>query len=76
MKNVMVKKVDGSAISLTYEELCHDLGFLPAIRFVKVTNRHTVTFTCGKLNEIRALRKACKDRGYVMAKSLDLWAYL
>lgn len=71
MKNVMVKMVDGSAASLTYDELCHDLGFLPAVRFVKVTNRHTVTFTCGKLNEIRALRKACRDHGYVMAKSLS-----
>ena len=70
MKKILVKKLDGSTVTITYEELCHDLGFIPSVRFVEVTNRHTVTFTCGKPDEIRALRKACRERGYVAAKSL------
>ena len=70
MNNVTVKKLDGSTVTMPYEDLCHDLGFISKVRFVEVTNRHTVTYSCGKPEEVRALARACRERGYVAAKSL------
>lgn len=51
-------------VSMEYINICMDLGFIPETRFVKVTNRGTITFTVGKPNEIKALYKNVIDHGY------------
>lgn len=61
---------DGVKTSMDYEEVCKDLGFIPSVRFVRVTTRGTISWTVGKPEEIKALRYACESKGYVPAKSL------
>lgn len=51
-------------VSMEYIDICMDLGFIPETRFVKVTNRGTITFTVGKPYEIKALYKSVIDHGY------------
>jgi hypothetical protein len=64
------RKTKMNNVTMSYEDLCRDLGFIPKVRFVEVTNRHTVTYSCGKPEEVRALARACRERGYVAARSL------
>lgn len=71
MKKVNVKKVDGTTVTMSYDELCHDLGIIPSIKFVAVTSRQTVSFSAGKPDEIRYLARMCKEKGYVPAKALS-----
>lgn len=67
----MIISMNNGTVSIeSYESVCHKLGFDPEAHFVKVTNRGTISFTCGKPNEIRDLKKACRDNGYKMSKSL------
>lgn len=61
---------DGTIQIESYDEVCNNLGFNPDVHFVEITNRGTITFTCGKPNEIQALRNACKKCGYKASKSL------
>lgn len=61
---------NGIMIDKSYEEVCHELGFIPKARFVEVTNRGTITFTCGKPQELRELLWAVKCKGYSPAKRL------
>lgn len=51
-------------ISISYEDLCKDLGFIPDVNFIKVTNRGTITFTAGKMLEVKALYRNTVNRGY------------
>ena len=51
-------------VSMEYIDICMNLGFIPETRFVKVTNRGTITFTVGKPYEIKALYKSVIDHGY------------
>ena len=46
-----------------YSALCAQLGFRPDVRFVDITTRGTITFTCGKPDEIRALLRAVRKAG-------------
>lgn len=55
---------------MTYDEVCHDLGFIPDVHFVRVTTRGTISFTCGKPDEVRALLSAVRRQGYVAEKNL------
>jgi hypothetical protein len=71
MNNVSVKRTDGSVVTMSYDNLCHDLGIIPSIRFVAVTSRQTISYTAGKPNEIRYLARMCKEKGYVPAKALN-----
>lgn len=57
-------------VQKSYEDICHDLKIDPDVHFVKVTNRGTITFTCGKPNEVRDLLSMCMYAGYKPAKSL------
>lgn len=70
MKTYNIRLVDGTSKRMTYDEVCHKLGFIPAVHFVKITNRNTITFTLGKPYEIMCLKTACRVNGFVMAKSL------
>lgn len=65
-----VTLADGSGKVMTYDEVCHALGFVPECHFVKLTNRGTVSFTIGKPDEIRALKNACLEAGFKMSKKL------
>lgn len=72
MKSVNVKRTDGSVATMSYDDLCHDLGIIPSIKFVAVANRQTVSFTAGKPDEIGYLKRMCRKKGYVMAKALSV----
>lgn len=62
--------VNGENKEMEYNEICEDLGFIPGIHFVKVTNRGTISFTAGKPNEVKALYRSVVDHGYKPAKNL------
>ena len=68
---MILSMTDGTVRIESYEQVCKNLGFDSDSHFVKVTNRGTVTYTVGKPNEIRLLKKACRENGYKMAKSLS-----
>jgi hypothetical protein len=53
-----------------YESICRELGFIPDVHFVEITNRGTITFTAGKPQEVKALLQAVRNCGYIPAKSL------
>ncbi|BAL85139.1 hypothetical protein SELR_pSRC300660 (plasmid) [Selenomonas ruminantium subsp. lactilytica TAM6421] len=36
-----------------YDKVCHELGFNPGVKFIKITTRGTIGFTCGKPEEFR-----------------------
>lgn len=57
-------------IEMSYEDICHELGFIADAEFVKVTTRGTITFTLGKPHEIRSLLAAVKANGFEPSKSL------
>lgn len=46
------------------------LGFRPEVRFVTF-KAGRVGFTCGKPDEVRALRSACIDHGMKMTRGLQ-----
>lgn len=61
---------NGEKKQMSYEEICKELGFIAACKFVKITNRGTITFCCGRPDEVRALYKAVLDCGFKPAASL------
>lgn len=65
-----VKTADGATVTLTYEELCKRLGFIPEVEFVELTNAGTITFTVGKPEEIKALYAAVLREGFKPARNL------
>lgn len=65
-----VKRSDGSTIEITYQALCHDLGFIPEVEFVSITTRGTISFPIGRPHEIKALKQACIQKGYVPSAKL------
>ena len=56
---------------MEYTEVCKDLGVNPEIHFVTVTNRGTISFTIGKPDEIKTLRKAVINKGYKPSRKLN-----
>lgn len=54
----------------TYESICHELGFIPEVRFVRLTQAGTVTFTVGKGYEVKALYSAVIEKGFVPSNAL------
>lgn len=61
---------NGTLVNMTYEDICRELEFIPDINFVKVTNCGTISFTCGKPDEIKTLRKNVIDNGYKLSVKL------
>lgn len=55
---------NGQPTQMTYEEVCKDLGFIAGVKFVEVSTRGSITFTCGRPSEIRALYSAVLSNGY------------
>lgn len=61
---------NGEKKQMSYEEICKELGFIAACKFVKVTTRGTISFSVGKPDEIRALLNAVVKNGFKPAASL------
>ena len=59
---------DNKLISMSYEDVCADLGYMPEAKFVKVTNRGTITFTVGRTREIKRLYRNVIDKKYKPTK--------
>ena len=59
---------DNKLISMSYEDVCADLGYMPEAKFVKVTNRGTITFTVGRTSEIKRLYRNVIDKKYKPTK--------
>lgn len=57
---------------MTYEDVCKDLGFLPGVSFVHITKTGTISYTCGKPEEIRALYRAVEEKGYKRAADFKI----
>lgn len=70
MKKYGIQMENGNKATMTYDEVCEALHISPRIRFVKVTTRGTITFTAGNPDEIRSLKRGCREAGFKMAKSL------
>ena len=60
------------AEDMTYEDVCHDLGFLPEVSFVRITKAGTISYTCGKPDEIRALYFSVRKKGYKCASDFHV----
>lgn len=58
------------ASAKNYEAICDELGVNPSVKFVKITNRGTISFTAGKPSEIRALYRAAREHGYEISTAL------
>ena len=61
-------------VKMSYEDICRELNCSPDIHFVEVTKHGTITFTCGKPDEIRYLLYQCVSNGYKPAKRLSCMA--
>lgn len=61
---------NGEKKQMSYEEICKELGFIAECKFVEVTNRGSITFSCGTPDEVRALYNAVQNRGFKPAVSL------
>lgn len=61
---------NNTRVPMTYEAICEDLGFIADVHFVKITTAGTISYTCGKPNEIAALRAACLEHGYKPSQAL------
>ena len=56
--------INGEKVTKTYEEICHDLGFIPETHFVTVSTCGSIGFSAGKRDEIRQLYRAIHRKGY------------
>lgn len=65
-----VRRASGAVEKMTYEAVCEELGFIASVNFVKITNAGTISFTCGKRNEVCALLNAVEAHGFVPSKNL------
>jgi hypothetical protein len=56
--------------SENYTAVCARLGYLESVRFVEITPSGSITFTCGKPDEIFGLLARVRACGMRPAKSL------
>lgn len=59
-----------TASTKNYDGICHELGFIPNVHFVKITTRGTIDYTFGKPDEVKALYYATIKHGYTPSKHL------
>lgn len=50
--------------------IAEQLGYDPTVHFVELTNRGTVSFTCGKPEEVRGLLRAVLAANMTPSKAL------
>ena len=60
----------GRAREIVYADVCNRLGMRADIRFVKITDRGSITFTSGKPEEVRLLLRRVRETGMRAAASL------
>lgn len=53
-----------------YEAICEQLGFDASVKFVTVSRRGGIGFTCGKPEEIQALLRSVRREGMRPSASL------
>lgn len=70
MSDMIMVIIKEQKVQKSYEDVCHDLGFAPEVRFVKITTRGTISFTCGRPSEVRLLLTACREHGYKPSRAL------
>lgn len=63
--------LNGKYCSMSYDEICHDLGYIPEVRFVHVTSTGSISYTVGKPQEIRSLYSAVISNGYKPSRMLE-----
>lgn len=61
---------DGEKVEMLYEGICHELGYIPGVEFVKITTRGTISFWLGKPFEIRGLLSDVRSRGFKPSAAL------
>jgi hypothetical protein len=66
MKDMKVFK-NGKMTSMSYEEVCEDLGFNPSSHYVKITPHGEIGSYAGKPQERNALIKKVLSKGYKAA---------
>jgi hypothetical protein len=54
-----------------YAAVCAELGVRADVRFVEITSAGSISFTCGKPEECRALAYAARQAGYTVSRALD-----
>ncbi len=54
----------GEKVEMTYEEVCHALGCLCEVKFVKVTNAGTIGFTAGQVSDVKYLMEKVREKGF------------
>lgn len=62
--------IDGQKVNMPYHCICEHLGFIPEVKFIKITGQGTITFTCGTPDEARELYRSCLRHGFKPAHSL------
>lgn len=65
-----IKKSDGSTCKMTYNDVCSELGFNASVRFVEITSAGTISFSCGKPQEIKSLLNSVRSNGYIPSTRL------
>lgn len=60
----------GKKIEMDYSEICRKLNISASEKFVKVTSAGTITWTCGRPNEITYLYHQVINHGFRPAKNL------
>lgn len=65
-----IRRESGGYVERTYEELCHELEFVPSAHFVEIEQDGTIGFTIGKPDEIRHLLFMIRQMGYVPSKEM------
>lgn len=60
----------GAKVPMTYNHVCYTMGINPEVRFLKITNRGTLSYTCGKPDEIADLLREIEKNGYKPSRKL------
>ena len=63
--------INDKKVEMTYEDICHDLGFAPECNFVRITTANTIGFWVATPDEARALVAACRRKGYKVKRTLQ-----
>lgn len=63
---------NGQKTSMSYDEICEALGgYIPSVHFVTVTTRGTISYSAGKLGEIKDLLSNVRQAGFVPSRALE-----
>lgn len=60
----------GMKTQMSYEHVCGTMGINPDVNWIKITNRGTISFTCGHPYELRDLLREIGKCGYKPSQKL------